>query len=62
MHSKCAECGEKIDCDDIVCASCLAEIINKLYFNNQGISKKERGKNRTGGRTIDSSQIKQSPA
>jgi predicted nucleic acid-binding Zn ribbon protein len=61
MHAKCAECGGKIDCDDIICASCLAEIINKLYFNNQGISKKGR-KSRTSDRSLDCKQIKQLPA
>jgi predicted nucleic acid-binding Zn ribbon protein len=62
MHAKCAECGGKIDCDDIICANCLAEIINKLYFNNQGISKKGRAKERSGERSIDFKQIKHSPA
>ena len=60
MHAKCAECGGKIDCDDIICASCLAEIINKLYFNNQGISKKGRAKKRA-ERTIYPKEIKHSP-
>lgn len=62
MHAKCAECGGKIDCDDIICATCLAEIINKLYFNNQGISKKAHGKGRTAERTIEFKEVKQSPA
>ena len=62
MHAKCAECGGKIDCDDIICASCLAEIINKLYFNNQGISKKGRVKGRTTERELAYNKIKQLPA
>lgn len=62
MHAKCAECGGKIDCDDIICANCLAEIINKLYFNNQGISKKSRANMRSNSRSIDFKQIKQMPA
>ncbi|MDD4877271.1 MAG: hypothetical protein PHQ86_09165 [Dehalococcoidales bacterium] len=62
MHAKCAECGGKIDCDDIICASCLAEIINKLYFNNQGISKKGRVNGRNGDRKYDFKEIKHSPA
>jgi hypothetical protein len=62
MHAKCAECGGKIDCDDIICATCLAEIINKLYFNNQGISKKARGKPVEDRSEIDFKQVKHSPA
>lgn len=62
MYAKCAECGGPIECDDIICANCLAEIINKLYFNNQGISKKGRGKGRHISNAIDFKQTKQIPA
>lgn len=58
MHSKCVECGGKIDCDDIICANCLADIINKLYFNNQGIPKKGRGKGHDINNSIDYKPVK----
>jgi hypothetical protein len=58
MHAKCAECGGKIDCDDIICGNCLAEIINKLYFNNQAIPKKGKAKKTIDKRPPDYSQIK----
>jgi hypothetical protein len=30
MPCKCVECGRKVDCDSIICASCLAEIIDRV--------------------------------
>ncbi len=58
MHAKCAECGGKIDCDDIICGNCLAEIINKLYFNNQAISKKDRARKITNKQNPYYSRVK----
>jgi len=31
---KCAECGGKTDCASIICADCLAEIINRVNLRN----------------------------
>jgi hypothetical protein len=42
MPCKCVECGGKTDCDSIICASCLAEIIDRVnYKNNAGKVKNE---------------------
>ncbi|MDD5311901.1 MAG: hypothetical protein PHO26_02545 [Dehalococcoidia bacterium] len=39
MPSECVECGGKTDCDSIICASCLAEIIDRVNAKNQAEEK-----------------------
>ena len=34
MPCKCVECGGKVDCDSIICADCLAEIIDRVNLKN----------------------------
>ncbi|MBN1375099.1 MAG: hypothetical protein JXA01_02965 [Dehalococcoidia bacterium] len=35
MSCKCVECGGRIDCDSIICTTCLAEIIEKVNSKNR---------------------------
>ena len=36
MPCICVECGDKVDCDSIICTGCLTEIINKVNLKRQG--------------------------
>ena len=35
MPCKCVECGARVDCDSIICADCLAEIIDRVNARSE---------------------------
>jgi hypothetical protein len=52
MSCKCVECGGKIDCDSIICTTCLAEIITKVNMKNQGEDNSLKTENRIEARSV----------